>query len=154
MLRAHISGRLIKPPERKTSASGKDYTIGLLAVDMGQPAEGKDNSIIVRCMAFGSDAALLATAPKGDVVTCIGNFELGIWQAEQGPRIGATLFVERLVRLGGKTPSKGSDKADNAPQGQHSGGQGYWGGNPKRKPADAPSRPPTGYESLDDDLPF
>jgi single-stranded DNA-binding protein len=152
MLEVHIAGRLTADAQLKRSAAGNEYVQVGIACPNGSNRDGSERSDYVKLMAFGEAAQKLTGAKKGSSISAIGRLEAGVWQPDgKPPRPDLTVSCWQVMRLGAPKPR---DKPDSGDTGPHSGGQGYWGGNPKRKPADAPSRPPTGYESLDDDLPF
>ena len=101
MIRALISGRLVRTAELKTSSNGKPYATASIAVD------GTDTEVglrFVRVTAFGSHAELLAELPKGTAVSAAGRLEVGLWTPEGKPtEVAGKLLADELVALRSKS---------------------------------------------------
>ncbi|WP_226699347.1 hypothetical protein [Qipengyuania gaetbuli] len=93
MLEAHIAGRAIRDAEIKKAANGgSQYAVAFIAVSMGSA-----DDVIVRCLGFKQNAEAVASIRKGQTVSALGKLELSIWDAEGGPRIGATLLATNIL---------------------------------------------------------
>jgi single-stranded DNA-binding protein len=89
-------GKLVKSPERRTSATGKDYATALLAV----ATEG-DDSLLASCVAFRPEAvAALLALDKGDAAAITGRAKLRTWTAGDGAlKTGLSVVVDQVLTL-------------------------------------------------------
>ena len=81
MIRGLIHGRVFKVAEAKTSANGKAFASGTIALD-GQFNDGAPR--FARVVAFGELAEQLAALPKGAAVAVAGKLEIGVWTPDSG----------------------------------------------------------------------
>ena len=103
MIRALISGRLVRSAELKTSSNGKSYATGTVALDGTDPEGG--GLRFVRCTAFGQNAEMLAALPKGAAVSAAGRLEVGVWKRDDGTtEATGKLLVDELAVLRAKSP--------------------------------------------------
>jgi single-stranded DNA-binding protein len=75
---ALITGRLIADPERRTSASGKDFATARLA------AGTDDDSVLCSVIAFGHIGEQLAALAKGDSLALVGRTKPKAWVDREG----------------------------------------------------------------------
>ena len=112
MIQLHISGRLVRGPQGKTSSNGKPYIAGLVAVGAG------DKEALVNLMVFDSNLqTLLASLKKNDSLSAMGSASISAYLDKTGtPQAGLTLMVNRLMavtdRQSAPRPKAGHQSAD------------------------------------------
>jgi single-stranded DNA-binding protein len=91
---ALITGRLIADPERRTSASGKDFATARLA------AGTDDDSVLCSVIAFGHIGEQLAALAKGDSLALVGRTKPKAWVDREGqPRAGLDVVADQLLTV-------------------------------------------------------
>ena len=114
MMILHVSGRLVRDPQSKTSAAGKPYLSAMAAVSAG------DKEMLVTLMAFDADLqTLLASLRKGDSVSAIGTASIRAYTDKEGqPAAGITLMVNRLMVMTDRqaAPRPRGDSPGNGPR--------------------------------------
>lgn len=73
---AIVDGRLVRDPELKTGASGKEFCKFTIASDRKKDKDGNKVSDFIDCTAFNATGAFIAKYyHKGDGIQLIGRFE-------------------------------------------------------------------------------
>jgi hypothetical protein len=90
--RALISGRIWRDPERKVSSAGKPFVSASVRVGNG------DAAVWWKVLAF-NEAAIeeLLALRDGDAISASGEFRAEIFDGRDGPRVGFTLFADRVI---------------------------------------------------------
>jgi single-stranded DNA-binding protein len=107
MIRALVTGTLLRNPEERTSKNGNAYATATLKI-----AEGS-GSAFVRVSAFADDARdELASLHGGDTVTVVGPLEVSTYERDGETRIGLSIMPDRLVSLRKERRQRGKAKPD------------------------------------------
>ncbi len=98
MMQLHVSGRLVRAPAQKTSASGKAYVHALMTASSG------DGETLITLMVFDTElSSLLASLKRGDSLSAIGSGSVKAYTNKDGqPAVGVTLMVNRLMVMTAK----------------------------------------------------
>jgi single-stranded DNA-binding protein len=153
MIDVLAQGRLVRAPERRTSATGKDYATALLAV----ATEG-DDSLLASCVAFRPEAvAALLALDKGDAAAITGRAKLRTWTAGDGAlKTGLSVVVDQVLTLYAvKRKREAVQGAADAPERPQSRERGSAGATPRRSRPAAPSsrqHEPAPWDDLPNDL--
>ncbi len=93
MMQIHVSGRLVRDPAQKTSASGKAYVHTLMTAGSG------DGEALITLMVFDTElSSLLASLQRGDSLSAIGSGSVKAYTNKDGqPAVGVTLMANRLM---------------------------------------------------------
>lgn len=84
-----LSGNVCRPPELKTTQSGKQVLNLSIAIN-----EGKDKTEFVNLVAWEKAAELINQyVGKGDLFTCTGRLQTRSWEDQQGNKRYATEVV-------------------------------------------------------------
>jgi single-stranded DNA-binding protein len=114
MMQLHISGRLVRDPQSKTSAAGNPYLSAMAVVGAG------DKEALVTLMVFDADLqTLLASLKKGDTLSAIGSASIRAYADKEGnPAAGVTVMVNRLMTMTAKeaAPRPRGDSPGNGPR--------------------------------------
>ncbi len=93
MLTVVAAGNLVRDPERRTSARGKDFATGLL-----RGASAEADALLVSVIAFNADAVeALLTHAKGDEVAVAGRAGLRSWQGKDGEQNGLSVVADKVL---------------------------------------------------------
>ena len=107
---AHISahGRLARDPQQRTTKGGKPMTLASIARDVtGHNAEGDQETMWLSLMAFGDQAAALATCKAGESVSVIGRLTRSRYQAKDGEeRESWSCMVDGLLTTRSARPNQ------------------------------------------------
>jgi hypothetical protein len=90
--RALISGRIWRDPERRVSGAGKPFASASVRVGSG------DVAAWWKLLCF-SEAAIeeVTSLHDGDAVSASGEFKAEVYDKGDGPRVGFTLFADRII---------------------------------------------------------
>jgi single-stranded DNA-binding protein len=91
MLVILISGKLLKDPVKRTSATGKPYATALLSV----PTD--DGQTLVSCVAFSNVAEQLLSHSQGDSLSVLGKAKLSEWTKDGEAKHGLDMVVDKLL---------------------------------------------------------
>lgn len=150
MLQCLISGKLTKPPARRTSQGGTEYVTACILANAG-----KDESYIVNAVAFSDSACdAIMGLQAGDGVSIAGSFKPSGWQKEDGT-IGISVSVIAntvLTTADAKAPARnGTERQAQAPLGPAKRSHRP---NNYRQQAPRQAPPTEGYPAFDDEIPF
>jgi len=129
-----ISGSIFRPPEQRTSQSGKRYVSATIKTS------GADNesSDFWSVLAFGDSAqAELMRLADGEKVSVQGKPKFEIFEKDGKARISRTVFADNVLAL--RAPPR--EKKPKAPA-------------PERQPLERANIPPSASSDFDDDIPF
>ena len=109
-------GRLVRDPELKTGASGKEYCKFTIACDRKKDANGNKVSDFIDCTAFNATGAFVAKYyKKGDGIQLSGRFESDKYTDKEGKtRVNWGLTVEQAFFPLGKCKAEQSNTAPSA----------------------------------------
>jgi single-strand DNA-binding protein len=115
MIDALLTGRLVKPPERRLTKAGKPWVSLRLAV-----AQGNDDPEWVTVTVFGDLVdELPGDLEKGETIRVSGRLTLNRWQGHDGPRsclqVNAKLIDALDRELSEQKPSHRKRQAQAAP---------------------------------------
>ena len=80
-----VDGRLVRAPELKTGASGKEFCKFTIASDRKKDKDGNKVSDFIDCTAFGQTGAFIAKYyHKGDGIQLVGRFESDKYMDKNG----------------------------------------------------------------------
>jgi single-strand DNA-binding protein len=110
---AIVDGRLVRDPELKTGASGKEFCKFTIASDRKKDKDGNKVSDFIDCTAFNATGAFIAKYyHKGDGIQLTGRFESDKYTDKEGKnRTTWGLTVEQAFFPLGKGRSDSSNAA-------------------------------------------
>ena len=109
-LHAAFFGQAFKDCEVKESKGGSRYATVLAVMPNGQDAEGKDQNLFIRVLAFQENVDELAKIKRNDKVYAEGTLSVAIYQSDKGPRPDLTLKAHHVRRAQiGKDKQKRTD---------------------------------------------
>ena len=86
MNNVNLTGRITKDPELKTTPSGKNYLMFIIAVDRGyKDAQGNKQSDFIPCVAWNSQADFIGKyVKKGNLIEVTGQIQSRNYQTQSG----------------------------------------------------------------------
>jgi len=129
-------GRAGKDPEMRSLPNGDQ--VANFSIACGWKSKDKDGTEWVRCTAFGKLAEIIDKyVTKGKQVFVSGRMQTRKWQKDGQDQYITEIVVERMQLLGGGEEREEAPKLS-APS----------------KPASKQSSTSTGFDDMDDDIPF
>ena len=107
-----IQGRLVHTPEAKVTKSGKDVCTFSIACD--RQSGGQKETDFFNCTAFGNTALFVSKwFQKGSLILVTGSIQT---RKQGNNRTATEIMANKVDFCGGKSDSKPSDRAQDAPQ--------------------------------------
>ena len=138
-----LGGRLTSDVELKQTPNGVSVCTFTLAVNRKYQSEGQQQADFINCQAWRNTADFISKYfKKGSSLCIVGSVQTRSWKDQQGNKRYATEIVADEAMFV-DSRSEDTPSAQNAPQAQNFGAQGY-------------SSPAPNFEEIksDDDLPF
>ena len=106
MIRALVTGKLLKPAESRVSNLGKGYAVGTLTLD----SAADHGPRFVKLVAFGESAERLTALAKGAPLAASGKLEVSTWVPESGTaEASLRMLVDDLATIPGPTGARAAE---------------------------------------------
>jgi len=114
MNKIQISGNLVKEPEIRMTASGKNVAHFTIAVDMKVPEGSPKKTSFVEVTAWDKTAEALKDMPKGALVKIEGKLQQNVWEKDGQKHSKLEVVansVERILAKNKDTPAQTQEEA-------------------------------------------
>ncbi len=140
------AGRLVRDPDARTTANGKDMTLATVAVDLSAGRDADPETWWLSLLAFGRMAGELAKHRKGDRLAVMGSLERRPYTTRDGERRdGWTVLCDAVLGPRSPRPSGGRNSERS-------------GASNRRENSCPPPSGPSAFDGLpplaDDEVPF